>query len=146
MNIHYLDPNAWLKRYFAEAGTDRIAGLFRDAGRFACARFGLIEVVAAIARRGHGEGLAIDAIHRQIEAARADFHLFQCIEWTEPLAQLAESLATTHHLRAADAIHLASALSVGEYDKSIMVSADIELLNAARASGLAVMDFSTHKQ
>ncbi len=49
MNVIYLDPSAWVKRYFAEAGSDAVAAIFADNNSIACTRFGLVEVAAAIA-------------------------------------------------------------------------------------------------
>lgn len=54
---------------------------------------------------------------------------------TASIARAAGDLAEEHALRAYDAVHLASALSIGD-DELAVVSADRELLDAARAIGL----------
>lgn len=51
----------------------------------------------------------------------------------------AGDLAEQHALRAYDALHLASAESVAD-SETVLVSADRELLAAARARGLATLD------
>jgi uncharacterized protein len=59
------------------------------------------------------------------------------IEVTAALAQSAGDLAEVHGLRGYDAVHLAAAVLIAA---DVVVSADAELLRAAIASGLAVID------
>jgi uncharacterized protein len=59
------------------------------------------------------------------------------IEVTSVLAQSAGDLAEIHGLRGYDAVHLAAAILISA---DVVVSADAELLAAAIASGLAVID------
>jgi hypothetical protein len=56
---------------------------------------------------------------------------------TASIARSAGDLAEEHALRAYDAVHLASALSLAD-DELAIVSADRELLDAAAAVGLNV--------
>jgi predicted nucleic acid-binding protein len=58
------------------------------------------------------------------------------LELTEALARHAGDLAEAHSLRAYDAVHLASVDVVADAD-TVLVSADGELLVAARALGIA---------
>jgi len=44
--IYYLDSSAWIKRYFEEAGSDWVDGLFEGADLLSCSTLGLIEVRA----------------------------------------------------------------------------------------------------
>jgi predicted nucleic acid-binding protein len=71
------------------------------------------------------------ATHRRIES------LWDAIDWvtpTEQLARRAGDLAAEHHLRAYDAVHLASLEDVGD-PETLLVSADADLLDAARVHG-----------
>lgn len=140
MTIHYLDPSAWLKRYFKEPGTESMSRLFDGAVMMACARFGLLEVVAAIARRSHREGIAAGTIERQVGLARRDYALFRQVAWDESLTETAEQLAIVHHLRGADAIHLAAVLQLRGQGELVVVSADEELLAAVVREGLGVLN------
>jgi predicted nucleic acid-binding protein len=56
------------------------------------------------------------------------------IEPTETVARRAGDLADAHDLRAYDAVHLASLEHAGDRD-TILVSADKELIDAARSLG-----------
>lgn len=78
---------------------------------------------------------------RQLRAARAqvdDFWIdLERIGVTPSVARSAGDLAEAHALRAYDAVHLASALSIAD-DELAVVSADRRLLAAAAATGLNV--------
>lgn len=59
---------------------------------------------------------------------------------------LAMNLAEKHRLRAADALQLAVALDVARVMRTPLtfVAADVELLGAARAEGLAIDNPNSH--
>jgi predicted nucleic acid-binding protein len=63
------------------------------------------------------------------------------LDMTEELARRAGGFASSHGLRAYDAVHLASAVSVAD-DEFVLVAADGELLEAARAIGLVTASVS----
>jgi uncharacterized protein len=77
----------------------------------------------------------------ELRQARAQVDRFwrdlERIEVTAGITHAAGDFAETHALRAYDAVHLASALSIGD-DELAVVSADRELLDAATAVGLNV--------
>jgi predicted nucleic acid-binding protein len=60
------------------------------------------------------------------------------IELTEALARRAGELAERHRLRAYDAVHLASLEHAGN-PETVLVSADDELVDAARSLGFATI-------
>jgi predicted nucleic acid-binding protein len=49
--IYYLDSSAWVKRYFAEAGSSWMHSLFKSELALASTALGYVEVAATIARR-----------------------------------------------------------------------------------------------
>jgi hypothetical protein len=53
-----LDPSAWIKRHFQEAGSEEVNELFRTTESAACCRLGLVEMTQTIVRKSHGELLA----------------------------------------------------------------------------------------
>jgi predicted nucleic acid-binding protein len=61
----------------------------------------------------------------------------ELIPWRVATAQKAGTMAFRPALRALDAIHLATALSMGQ-DIGILIAYDRELLTTARAEGLTV--------
>jgi uncharacterized protein len=76
-----------------------------------------------------------------VSAARSDWELFWAsmrpVELSAEVERAAGSLAATHQLRGADAVHLASALALGSTDLTVAVW-DRLLHAAAAAVGLAV--------
>jgi uncharacterized protein len=60
---------------------------------------------------------------------------------TEQLARHAGAIAEAHVLRAYDAVHLASAVSVAD-DEFVLVAADRDLIAAASAIGLVTASVS----
>lgn len=143
MTAHYLDPSAWVKRYFDEPGSDAIASTFSEAQLVCCSSMGMVEIAATIARKGRSEHLEPDSLAALLAQAHADFEAFDRIGITEAVVRSAESLAFDLGLRGGDALHLASAMSIADREgisQVIMVSADLELLAAAGAKGLLTVN------
>jgi predicted nucleic acid-binding protein len=142
MTAHYLDPSAWVKRYFSESGSDVVTSVFGITELACCSTIGVIEILATIARKGRFERIDSDVLNAISAQAKADFQAFEQIEPTETILQSAAGLAFDLGLRAGDAIHLASALAMAAHDDTdlVMVSADTELLAAAQAKGLRTLN------
>ena len=138
MSIHYFDPSAWIKRHFQEAGSEAVNDLFRTTTKAACCRLGLVEMTATIVRKSYGESLTKSIVETLLDNVNADFAAFVPVAADEPLIVVATELTKRHRLRTMDAIHLASALSLGP--DTIMVSADKELLAASEKEGLATVN------
>lgn len=140
--IYYLDSSAWLKRYFLEPGSDIVQRLFsEDPTTLISSRLGLLEVLAAMARRASRESISDAAIEHQLEIARRDFTQMVQITITESLWASAERLGIQHRMRAADALHLAAALDAkSRLGEVAVVSSDLELIVAVLAEGLAALN------
>ncbi len=147
MTLHYLDASAWVKRYESERGTEWLGEFWRSGVRFACSRLGLVEVVSAISRRHAGRRAESEAKIATIRTIEADFSRFTCVEVADEILSLAGQLVQSHCLRAADAIHLASASRLREMSEAevTVVTSDAELLEAAEAEGFAVLDPQTRE-
>lgn len=133
----YLDASALLKLLLREEGSETAARLGDDAGELVSASLVYVEARAALARA---------AGHRRLprsRALRARSELDALWEETLVIGLDSEVLAAAgeitdvYRLRAADAIHLASALTLGDPDL-VFATWDAELGRAARESGLAV--------
>ena len=140
MTIHYFDPSAWVKRHFQELGSEAVSALFRANVSAACCRLGLLEMIATIARKGHGESLEAEVVDSLVANVSADFAAFRNIPVDEPLLVKAADLTLHHRLRTMDAIHLAAALSLQGSGEVVMISADAELLAAAVNEGLSTLN------
>lgn len=145
MSVFYLDASAWVKRYFEEPGRDRIPRLFHGGERLASSILGYVEVASTMARQR--------PLRKLDEQKVADLQTELKNDWSDltglPLgkesAERAVELARQYRLRAADAVHLATALSLQNalretHETVVLVASDRELLEAARAAGLKVED------
>lgn len=154
IHIYYVDASAFAKHYLIEPGSKWISGLLRRStqDRFLSAELIGVEVVCAISRaeREKRIGLAL----RNVLAARALKETHSILQLTETSRQvlgLASQLALRHALRAYDAIHLATALRILSetllqgLPAPVFVSADANLLAAARAEGLTAENPNEHE-
>jgi uncharacterized protein len=140
MSIHYFDPSGWIKRHFREVGSGAVNLLFQNGVDDACCELGLIEMAATIVRKGQGNSLPQAVMLTLWGNVQADFAAFRVISMEAGLVNAAIDLAQRRRLRAMDSIHLACALSLRSVDEVIIVSADMELLDAAIAEGLRTLN------
>ena len=141
---YYLDASAVVKRYLtSEAGAEFIGILLEDAMPnevFYISTFGVLEVNAAIRRRIRNERALDEALRK---FGQDSVGILRVIPTNEVLLQQALPVVHTHSLRAGDAIHLATALSVAadaNNEQVYMVTSDHELLAAASAAGIGAID------
>ena len=96
------------------------------------------EARAAIGRARRLERLTPRQVGMARQRVDALWAAVDRVELTETLAHRAGELAERHHLRAYDAVHLASLEEVGDAE-TVLVSADEELLEAAASIGFATL-------
>ena len=153
MPAYFFDSNALVKRYVSETGTSWAASIIDNPGgsHIHVARITGVEVVSAIARRARSGSLTLaDAIAALSLFRHEFFNNFTVTEISPVLVTRAMQLAETYALRGYDAVQLAAALDVQSYLSSLtqsgltMISADVELNAAARATGLITEDPNTH--
>jgi predicted nucleic acid-binding protein len=145
MIVYYLDASAWVKRYYAESGSDRVRELLARGAIMASASLGVLEVAAALARKGKAGEIPPASLEQALTTLRHDWERFAQIHLTDDVLADALGVARTRALRAADAVHLASALVVAaelspQEDTMTFVVSDRELRQAAVAAGLRVLD------
>jgi predicted nucleic acid-binding protein len=137
--VIYWDTSALLKAYAArEAHHARALNLRDSVVRHVSSALLRTELVGAVCSRLFGS--------RRVMKAMVDEALEDLKDWTllavDPHLEPAEALCERHGLRGADAIHLASALTLRREvtRKFRFASADRRQLSAARAEGLRVID------
>ena len=106
--IVYLD--ALVKRYVAEAGSVEVASLIREAQALGTAVVSRAEVAAALAKAVRVGLVTREAALAALKAFNADWEHLVRLQFSEPLAARAGTLAWEHGLRGYDAVHLATAL------------------------------------
>lgn len=125
--VLYVDSSALVKLVVEEVETEALTAVLADALRLASSALARVEVTR-VARRSAGGAVE-----------RAD-RLFERIALL-PLDEVVLSVATTvgpRSLRSLDALHLASALSLGD-DLSALVGYDRRLRDSAEAAGLRTL-------
>ena len=125
----YLDSSALVKLVLPEPESPALLELLADSPDALSSALAVVEVVRA-ARRASTEAVA-ERRAREVMAA------VNLIEIDDQVIDLASRLEPTN-LRSLDAVHLASALSVGS-DLEAMVVYDVDLTEAAKRVGLRVV-------
>jgi uncharacterized protein len=137
MAVVCFDSSAFVKLLVEEAGSDVAARLWDEADVVVASRLALPEVRAALAAAKRATRLD-DASERM---ARHDWDEFwsatRVVELTANVAEAAAMLAGRHVLGGADAVHLASAMTMLEA-KPILAAWDGRLRTAALEAGLVV--------
>jgi uncharacterized protein len=137
--VYYLDSSAWVKRYFAEAGSSWVQTLFHRQVTLATSALGYVEVAATLARRSR-PGTSLPSLQHQLQT---EWENMLQLELSSSLYAQALWLAWNYKLRGADAIHLAAAQQLREQGarrslEFAFVTADSELVAAAQNLQLAV--------
>lgn len=128
--LRYLDSSALLKLGVAETESGRLAEHLSDPGDDAvCSALGAVEVRRAIARAGLADQAAdrVDAVLATVDLRRIDEAILGAAAELDPAS-----------IRTLDAIHLATALELGE-EIGELVAYDRRLLDAAAVHGLTVV-------
>jgi len=153
MVTYYLDTSALLKRYVDEVGSAWLRRALASAHEIVIVTTELliVEVISALNRRVR-EGTVTAHNYVRLSARFRDdcrdaYHLIAPVG---AIIDVACSLLERHPLRAYDAVHLATALSInqrlteaGEVGLAFL-SADARLNDAAAAEGLAVDNPNDH--
>lgn len=138
MTSAFWDSSGFVKLLVEEPGRDIAVEMWNGADRNIASRLAVAEVSAAIAtatRFGRLDGTS----EREVRQRWA--HHVGVIEFVELLARVgadAADLAAEHDLSGADAVHLASALTLREMDLAL-VTWDRRLAAAAAAEGLSAV-------
>jgi predicted nucleic acid-binding protein len=123
----YLDASALVKLVVTEAESDALRRFLSDGLHAFSSRVAVVEVHRAVQRQSE-----VDA-GEQVEAVLAGIDV---IELDESVALSAARVRPTA-LRSLDAVHLASAVAIGE-ELASFVTYDARLADAVREAGLTV--------
>ncbi len=138
----FLDASAAAKRYFPELGSDKVATIF-GGSEIRCSLLILSCELASVLNRRFREGDLSRTDYVDIkEQIRADLRNIDAVPVDADLIGTALRLLDSHPLKALDSLYLAAALSLaqGGREPVLFVSADRQLLRAAQAEGLRVLD------
>jgi uncharacterized protein len=133
----YFDASAFVKLLAEEAGSDLAAELWDGCDAALASRLAYPEVRAALAASNRNHDLADHDLDSAEQAWDSYWAATRQVELTAAVEQHAGHLARAHALRGADAVHLASALAIGDPDLVVAVW-DRRLHAGAQAAGIRV--------
>jgi predicted nucleic acid-binding protein len=148
-----VDSSALVKRYVNEPGSDWMRAICDpEAGNIlAVASIGLVEVAAALGSKRRQEVLEASVYEGLLRTLWLDGRdQYWLIEVNQRIIRSAIELTRRQKLRGYDAVHLACGLLVKQQllerglPVPVLLSSDLELLQAAQNAGLAVDDPNTH--
>ena len=135
MALVYFDSSALVKLVVEEDGSGLAAELWDACDAAVASRLAYPEVRAALAAAGRNHDLTRDDLAAAEHGWERYWAAVRPAELTAAVARRAGLLACSHALRGADAVHLASALALGDPDL-VMAVWDRRLHAGAAAAGL----------
>jgi uncharacterized protein len=137
VSLVYFDASAFVKLLAEEPGSDLAAQLWDGCDAAVASRLAYPEVRAALAAAARNHDLSADELDGAEQAFQEYWAASRPVELTVGVERHAGQLARRHALRGADAVHLASALAIGDPDLVFAVW-DRRLHSAAQAAGIRV--------
>jgi predicted nucleic acid-binding protein len=136
--LAYLDTSCMAKLFLAEADSPEVRQIVQAADSLASTLISYVEMRSVFSRRLREKLLTTQEFRRALDVFESDWKWYAKVQVEEDVILSAGELAHKHHLRALDAIHLASALKVqNEFEEPIaFLSADKRLLTAAHREKL----------
>lgn len=125
-----------MKLLVEEDGTDLVAQLWDGCDAALSSRLAYPEVRAALAAAHRNHTLDANGLEAALQIWEEFWSATRPVELRPDVERHAGELAQLHSLRGADAVHLASALSVGKMELIVAVW-DKRLHAGTRAEGLA---------
>jgi len=121
MALVYFDSSALVKLVVEETGIQLAAELWDGCDAALASRLAYPEVRAALAAAARNDDLDDDGLAAAETAWEEYWAAVRPVELTGPVERHAGQLARKHALRGADAVHLASALAIGDPDLVVAV-------------------------
>ena len=137
MALVYFDSSALVKLVIDEAGTELAVELWDGCDAALASRLAYPEVRAALAALARNRDLDADQLAAADDAWERYWAAVRPVELTSAVERHAGDLASQCGLRGADAVHLASALAIGDPDL-VVAAWDRRLHAGARAAGTVV--------
>lgn len=137
MALVYFDSSALVKLLVDEQGSEVAADVWDGCDAALSSRLAYPEVRAALAAARRNHDLDEGAFARAARSWEEFWAATRPVELTEAVQRRAGELASSHTLRGADAVHLASALVIEDADL-VMAVWDRRLHAGALAVGLGV--------
>jgi predicted nucleic acid-binding protein len=138
----YLDASVIVKRYYAEAGTERVHERWAVAERLFTSRVAYAEVHAALARKRRERDLSASRYRRSVATFETEWPAYDHVDVDATTLSDVQRLVSTYPLRGYDVVHLSAALWVQRQIGTALEFwvSDDQLETAARAERFAVVN------
>jgi predicted nucleic acid-binding protein len=138
----YFDSSALVKRYLKEIGTEVVNSLIFSSEEKATSKLSYPEILSAFARKHRANEIGNGVLHSAVNKFESDWPQLYVIEFSNEMLQPIKQLSQKYPLRAADTVHLASALWLRSSTKVdvTFVASDSRLLEAARRENLQIVN------
>jgi len=141
----YLDTSALVKRFVAEAGSDRVGRLIAEEASVATAKIAYPEIYSGLTRKRREEDLSRSDYKLACRQFEMDWEAYIRVDLHDEILNISRDLIQRYPLRGFDAVHLASAVYLGKAlgERISFVAADKRLLEAAHQESLSTIDVIT---
>ncbi len=139
--ILYLDTSALVKKYVDEKHSAEVIALWKSAWGVVTSAVAYAELLAAVYRKAAESRRQKAGIERIIDRFQEDWSSLIVVEVDSRLNETIRKVLARHALRGFDAIHLASALTIGSVAAGDLLFGcyDARLNQAAGAEGLQTL-------
>ena len=139
--ILYLDTSALVKKYFKEKNSSELIKAWRSSFGIATSAVAYAELLAAVYRKASETRVRKTHIESVVRQFQEDWSSFIIVEVDNRLNETIYKVIANHGLRGFDAIHLASALTIGSagVDNFFFACYNKRLWHAAQAEGLETL-------
>jgi uncharacterized protein len=121
VGLVYFDSSALVKLVVHEQGSELVAELWNGCDAAFSSRLAYPEVRAALAAAARNRAITLDDLREAEDAWEEFWAATRKVELSADVGRQAGHLAGSHALRGADAVHLASALAIGDDDLVVAV-------------------------
>jgi predicted nucleic acid-binding protein len=142
----YFDSSALVKNYILEDGSSMVAKLLLENSNNATSKVTYAEMLSALVRRTRSGDLSLQKMREVIRKFEGDWNRLLIVDLHNDLLPMIKKVIEKHQLKAADSIHLASAiwLKTSLKEDIVFASSDLNLLKGARAERLSSLNPQKH--
>ncbi len=142
----YFDTSALAKNYVLEDGSPGVVKLLLENPDNATSKLTYAEILSALVRRTRSGDLSLQKMREVINKFENDWNSLLIVDFHDDILPIVKRVIEKHQLKAADSIHLASAiwLKISLKEDVAFTSSDLNLLKAARAERLSPIHPQEH--
>jgi predicted nucleic acid-binding protein len=135
--VIYFDTSALAKKYIKETGSDEVIKIIADE-TVATSKLTYPEMISTMVRRNRAGDISSKELSELFGIFEDDYKYFALIDFSDEMLSLVKAVLKRYFLKAADGLHLASALWLKNLinENVTFVTSDMNLLKTAEIEGL----------